>query len=266
MTWGTELAAWRKHLISAGTATETIKLRIYHLERVAAELKGRPDTVTLERLVDWLAAQEWAPNTRRTYRASLRSFYSWALVTGRVKSSPAHLLPSVKVPRARPRPTPETVYRDALATADERVTLALLLGGQYGLRRGEISRARREDVEPDLIGSCLRVVGKGGHVRLVPLEEEHAALILRRPAGWLFPSPVRPGHPLTPAHLGKLVRQALETHTTHTLRHRAGTKSYRATLDIRAVQEFLGHASPAPTAIYTEVGRDAIRAAMRGAA
>lgn len=127
------------------------------------------------------------------------------------------------------------------------------------------ARCRREDAERDLLGWALRVRGKGGHERLVPMPDYVAVEVLARPAGWLFPSP-RGGH-LTPHHLAKMVARWLPAdYTMHTLRHRCGTVAYAATHDLRAVQELLGHAKPETTAIYTEVPGQAIRAAVEGAA
>lgn len=126
---------------------------------------------------------------------------------------------------------------------------------------GELARVRREDVETDLVGWSLRVTGKGGHVRMVPLPEDLSALIRNRPPGWVFPSS-HGGH-LTPHHLGKLITRWLPGDlTTHTLRHRCGTVAYAATRDLRAVQELLGHAKPETTAIYTAVPDGAVRAAV----
>ena len=42
-------------------------------------------------------------------------------------------------------------------------------------------------------------------------------------------------------------------HTAHSLRHRFGTRAYAGAFDLRAVQELLGHASPATTARYVAV-------------
>lgn len=55
-------------------------------------------------------------------------------------------------------------------------------------------------------------------------------------------------------------------HSLHQLRHRWATAAYRATKDIRAAQEGLGHSSPATTAIYAKPGADALRAASEAAA
>lgn len=259
------LETWADFMRAGGLPDSTIGLRTYHLTRVSREL-GDPLALTTEVLLAWLAGHPWRPNTRRAYRSSLRAFYSWAVATDRLEVSPAAALPPVKVPRGVPRPAPEAAYRGALAAADERVRLAVQLAGACGLRRGEIAGVRREHVEQDPGGGwSLRVTGKGGHVRMVPLPEDLAGAIRRRPDGWLFPSS-HGGH-LTPHHLGKLVTRALPGDlTTHTLRHRCGTIAYASTRDLRAVQELLGHAKPETTALYTRVPRDAIRAAMDAAA
>lgn len=244
------------------TSKGTVELRLYHLRRLAAALPV-PLDVTTDDLIDWLGAHRWKASTTRSYRASFRAFWSWAVKTGRLPYSPAAEVPQVRVQPGKPRPTPEPVLAFALRVADAREWLLLKLGGVCGLRRGEIARTHRRHLERDLLGWCLRVLGKGDRERLVPLPEDVAKVILGMPDDYLFPSP-HGGH-LTPGHIGVLAKRALGSHSTHTLRHRAGTNSYAATKDLRAVQELLGHASPETTAIYTEVPSASIRAAMEGA-
>jgi integrase/recombinase XerC len=263
--WGDVLERWSHHLRAAGQSPETIRLRLYHVRRCAREVKVGPAELDTETLTLWLSQPGWTASTRRSVRASLRVFYSWAMSAGIVMTSPAHDLPPVRVPRALPRPAADAAYAAALLRADDRERRALRLAAECGLRRGEVARVRVEDLEPDLAGWSLRVVGKGGHVRLVPVPDDLARDLKGLRGGWVFPSPR--GGPLTPAHLGKIVSRRLpDGVATHALRHRAGTRAYQSTRDLRAVQEFLGHAKPETTAIYTEVGREAIRAAMRGAA
>lgn len=260
-----EIGAWETWLRAAGRPQSTIGLRTYHVRRVMSEIRTDPWSLTTEQLLTYLAGQGWAAETRRAYRGSLRSFYAWAQATGRRADSPAHLLPPVKVPRRLPRPTPDAYYREALIVADERQRLMIHLAAICGLRRGEIAKARREDVVPDLVGHSLRVLGKGGHERLVPLPRSLARQLQEMPPGWFFPSPAG-GH-LTPHHVGKLVSRCLpEGWTTHTLRHRCATVAYAAKHDLRAVQELLGHAKPETTAIYTQVPQDAVRDAVLAAA
>lgn len=265
MTWGTLLTAWAEWMRAGRTSPETIRLRVYHLTRLAEAFPAGPDGIDAETLVKWLADHNWKPNTARSYRASYRAFWSWLVKTNRWEGvSPAHEIPTVKVPRAKPRPTPEDAFRQAMRGSTPMIRLAIALAGTGGLRRGEVVRARREDLERDLTGWSLRVVGKGGHVRLVPLTDEIAGMVQACRPGFLFPGPN--GH-LTPGHLAKRVSRELpDGYTMHTLRHRCGTEAYRATKDLRAVQELLGHAKPETTAIYTAASDSSIRAAMEGAA
>ena len=256
------ITPWTAWMRSGGTPATTVNLRRYYIERLA---RAHPNLLmlTVDDLAEWSGGQGWSPNTRKSARSALRCFYGWAVHTGRLETSPAHLLPAVRVPRGRPKPTPELAYRRALRDADPRIRLAVRLAGQCGLRRGEVSRVNVGDVFEDLTGYSLRVVGKGGHVRDVPLEDDLAAELLALD-GWAFPSPLG-GH-LTPHHLAKLIRAALDGHHTHSLRHRAATRAYAGTRDLRAVQELLGHSRPETTAGYVAVPDDSIRAAMRAAA
>jgi site-specific recombinase XerD len=52
--------------------------------------------------------------------------------------------------------------------------------------------------------------------------------------------------------------------TAHTLRHRFASEAYASCLDLRAVQELLGHADPKTTARYTAVPAGQLIAAVRG--
>lgn len=264
-----EIVSWATWLRAAGRPETTIGLRTYHVSRVMAELDGDPFTVTTEQLVHYLGAQAWSLETRRSYRASLRVFYAWAQATGRRPDNPAALLPVIKLPRAMPRPIPEAMYQQSLRGADADVRFMILLAAHAGLRRGEIARARREDLVPDLFNGSLRVLGKGGHQRMVPLSTELERLIRTAPPGWLFPSPApdRSGMHVTAGHVGVVVSRALpDGWSCHTLRHRCATIAYQVTRDLRAVQELLGHAKPETTARYTMVPIDAMRACVDAAA
>lgn len=258
------IAAWCRWQRAGGTPSGTVRVRRDYLRRLGQDHPHLP-RLTTEDLVTWLAGHDWSPNTRKSARSALAGFYRWAEATGRAGTNPATGLPAVRVPRGRPRPAPEVAYRAALARADARQSLGLQLAGRCGLRLGEIARAHTDHVEPDLAGHSIRVTGKGGHTRLVPLPEDLAEVITARPSGWLFPSPAG-GH-LTPNWLGKVLTECLpDGLTTHTLRHRCATVAYAHTRDLRAVQELLGHARPETTAAYTAVPDDAVRAAMRAAA
>lgn len=260
----TIIANWITWQKASGAPATTINLRRYYIRRLADAHRRPLLALDQDDLTAWISDDNWAPNTRKSARSALRSFYGWAEHTGKIASSPAHLLPTVRVPRARPKPTPERSYQKAIMISDPRARLAILLAGQCGLRRGEVAQVHSEHVEEDLCGYTLRVRGKGGHVRSVPLPDALARTILEID-GPAFPSPYG-GH-LTPHHVAKLVRAYLPAGVSmHTLRHRCATTAYAATNDLRAVQELLGHTRPETTAGYVAIPDDAIRAAVTAAA
>ena len=131
------------------------------------------------------------------------------------------------------------------------------LAGEHGLRRAEIAVVHSRDVVHDLLGYSLQVHGKGGRLRYVPLADDVANAILDA-AGYAFPGKID-GH-LSPWWVGKLVSRLLpKGWTTHTLRHRFATVSYAEDHDVFAVQDLMGHASPATTLRYVALADDAKR-------
>jgi len=264
--WVDQLADWSAWLRAAGRPETTIYLRTYQVKRMAKAHRERPPyELSVDDLAAWLAAQEWAPETRRSYRAAFVSFYSWAQAVGRCRENIGKQLPTVTAPAGKPRPAPEDVLRAALAAAGMRERLMLLLAANVGLRRAEIARVHSEDVQRDYAGWALRVTGKGRRVRVVPLSTTVLVVLRAQPAGFAFPGDDR-GH-LSPAYVGKVISGLLpDGYTAHTLRHRFASMAYAGERDLRAVQELLGHAKPETTARYTAIPDGALRRAVEAAA
>lgn len=263
--WSSEIAEFVVAQRAAGVRETTLGLRRSQLRRVARGINRRPWTVEGDHLVKWCGAQDWAPETRRSHRAALRTFYAWAVATGRTSVDPSASLARVRPSPPRPRPTPGPVYRDTLAAADPRLRLALRLGAEAGLRVGEMVLVNRRDVVPDLVGWSLVVHGKGGKERVVPLTDTLARSILaacQDGGGWAFPGRVE-GH-LTSHSLGVIVSRAMpEDVTAHTLRHKAGTDAHRlAGGDLLLVKRLLGHASVATTERYVATDDAQLRAVI----
>ena len=258
MSWHALSTDYAAYLRAAGRRPETVTLRVAWLRRAARQLPG-PADCTRGDIVRWLAGQDWGPETRRSALGSLRGFFAWAVAEELLDRDPTVGLPAVPCPPGTARPAPEPVVRDTLRHTDRRVRTVMVLSARMGLRRGEIARAAVEHVSD----GQLLVHGKGGKRRLVPV---HPALEPLLPAsGPLVPSLLDGGH-LTPAHIGVLMRAALPTGVTcHMMRHRFASVSYRATRDLRATQEVLGHASLATTQRYVDTGMDDRRRAVESA-
>src|SRR5690606_37865997 len=138
------------------------------------------------------------------------------------KRNPAADLKAPRVTTPEPRPVPEHIMRGALARGSDSDRLILMLMGYAGLRRAEVAAFRFDQVD----GDVLRIIGKGGKIRTVPLHPELAAELAAEHArretgrrgsgfryangaadGWLFPG--RSGGHATPNAIGQAAAKAL---------------------------------------------------------
>jgi len=263
--WGDLLARYLSDLARNGASPETVKQRYYQLARAGRDLGGDPRDATRETLAEWLAAHEWLDSTIKSHRAALRSFYGWLVDVDEIQVSPAARLRRVRDAQEGPRRLPASDIAIAWTqrAKDPRVPLMAKLGARLGMRRGEISRADREDLFRDLLGWSMLVKGKGGKRRFVPVPDELARMIQACPPGPLFPGKI--DGRLSPAWVGTLLSRAMpEGQTAHMLRHRRATKAFDETGDLRVVQELLGHASIATTEVYVHRTARQLRRAVGG--
>lgn len=272
------LTSYTTHCRAAGMRPATIRLRLIWLRRAATDL----DLVqaTPNDLLTWLGSHDWAPETRRSARSALKSFYGWAVDNEVRRDNPAARLPSVRVPLGVPRPAPTDVLQRALSVATDRDRLMIALAAFAGLRRTEIAALPWSSMR----WQGLYVVGKGGRARTVPLLPRLSNLMAdeakRRDAGtvgtgfryevearspYLFPSHMG-GH-MHPDTVGPILSAALGPNWTgHNLRHRFATLAYEVDRDLLTVQQLLGHSKPETTARYTAIPHGAAMAAVAGVA
>lgn len=262
--WDADITAWERAATAAGHSPNTISSRAQHLRHAAKGLgTATPWVITDDDLVNWCGEQTWSPETRRGRRNTFRAFWTWAVTTERSLVNPAQSLPTVKAGPPRPRPAPDTVYQRALLAATPREMLMLRLAAFHGLRRAEVAQGHRNDLFEDLGGWSLIVHGKGRKERTVPLSGSLASALMALPQGYFFPGQCN-GH-LSPEYVGKLVTRLMpDAWTMHTLRHRFATAAYAVDKDLFAVQDLLGHASPATTRAYVQIPNASLRRVMEG--
>jgi integrase len=262
MTWQQAIYHWTLALRAAGRRPRTIELYRHYANYLADRLDPDPWAVRESDLEDLLGSAEWGPSARKSLRTVTGSFYAWGHRRGHIATDPAAELPTVRVSRGKPRPTPEDVILTALERADERDRNLVDLGALVGLRAGEMCQVHSDDLDEN---DLLLVHGKGGKERHVPIEDHRLAAAIRNAGGWLFPNTQRGGH-LTSNYVGhRLSRLLPGKWTAHTLRHRFGTQAFAGTHDLPAVSELLGHASLDTTRTYVEVPGEFLRAAVRAA-
>jgi integrase/recombinase XerC len=251
-------AIWLK---AAGTSSEVIRIRLSYLNRLAARHPGIPiEQLTLDDLLSFLSRAGWQPETRKSARSAIRSYFRWAELTDRIVKDPSRRLPAVRIPATLPHPTPDRVFAAALLAASPRDQIMVLLAALAGLRRGEIARVHTRDIIDDVI----RVRGKGGKIREIPLHPRLLMLLPSEP-GWVFPGQVN-GH-ISAGRVGVILKRLLgDGWTGHSLRHRFASRAFAVERDLLAVQQLLGHSRPETTMRYTAVPNSSLRAAVLGAA
>lgn len=153
---------------------------------------------------------------------------------------------------------------DLRTSRDRAIVLAMVLGG---LRSAEVRSLRLCDVDMGM--RRVRVVGKGGKERVVPVDaaffaECAAYLRQERPAGcrtaecFVVLRGPSTGQPMTEAGLRSLFRRHRATSGAsrvrpHRLRHTYGTELATAGMDLLVLRELMGHASPETTAGYVHL-------------
>ena len=205
--------------------------------------------------------------------AAIRAFYGALVRSGDLASNPADLVATPKQDRKLPRVLSREEMQNLLdgipagTPLEMRDRAMLELAYSCGLRAEEVVNLNLDS--PDFDGERLRIEGKGGKTRLVPMGEpaqaaltrylergrrtlvaagSEDALLVSKSGRRLHPSDVR-------RRLQRWVREAAIAGgvSPHALRHSFATHLLEGGADLRSIQELLGHASLSTTQVYTQV-------------
>ena len=212
--------------------------------------------------------------------AVLRRFYRWAIREGRVEQDPTLRLKSARKPPRFPKSLSEDQVEALLRAPDTGTTLGLrdraMLELLYatGLRVSELVALTLSQLS--LTEGLVRVFGKGGKERIVPLgaearnwierylKEGRTVLLGQRVADALFVT--QRAHSMSRQMFWLLIkryaaRAAIDAPLSpHGLRHAFATHLLNHGADLRVVQLLLGHADISTTQIYTHVARARLKA------
>jgi integrase/recombinase XerC len=267
---------WERDLSPATLRAYRRELRSV-IEFVGSEFDlARPATVTPATVRAYLAhlhSRGLAPRSIGRALACLRTYFRFLVSEGVTSSSPAEAVPH---PRGH-QPVPEVADRyaieallegfpDTAAGRRDRAMVELLYAA--GLRVGELVALDLEDVQ--LGQRIARVRGKGRKERLVPFGRPAARALqsyLPERARWratvgdeedpLFVN--QRGGRLSARSVRRILDQGVRRTADlshlhpHALRHAFATHLLEAGMDLRAIQELLGHSSLATTQVYTKV-------------
>lgn len=235
-----------------------------------------------EDLLEYLAARARAGTKARSSArllSCLRQFYQHALREGWVRVDPSARIDAPRLGRPLPKSLTEQEVEallEAPKTDDpeglrDRAMLELLYA--TGLRVSELVGLRFAQL--GLNQGLVRVMGKGGKERLVPLGDEAMEWLSRfirtaryellgeRLSDDVFPT--RRGAAMTRQAFWYRIKKhaaaaGIHKHLSpHTLRHAFATHLLNHGADLRVVQMLLGHSDLSTTQIYTHVARERLK-------
>jgi integrase/recombinase XerC len=215
--------------------------------------------------------------------SAIKSFFRFLEREGVLSTEALNIVRTPKAKKSLPRALTVLEAKATIAMTDEledrpwvaardMAVLSLCYGA--GLRISEALALSRTDLE----GPTLRVTGKGGKTRLVPLIDSVRASVETYLG--LCPFPLTPSQPLFRGVKGGVLSPRLiqlrvarlrgalglpPGATPHALRHSFATHLLGRGGDLRAIQELLGHASLSTTQIYTAIDTDRLLDAYRAA-
>ena len=235
--------------------------------------------IDIQKYLAWRVKERHKASSTSRMLSCLRGFYRYLLREEVISEDPLLLIDSPKKGRPLPKTLTENEVERLLDAPDlsdpvqyrDRAMLEVLYA--TGLRVSELVALRLHEI--NLNQGVLRVMGKGGKERLVPLGEEAIHWVKRymgevRPALFandvsdvLFPS--RRGQQMTrQTFWHRIKRHALtagidKALSPHVLRHAFATHLLNHGADLRVVQMLLGHSDLSTTQIYTHVAQQRLQ-------
>lgn len=272
---GASIEGWLQHLaVERRLAGNTLSAYRRDLEALSAWMAhagvDRVEALDGEHLRRFIAdghRQGLSGRSLQRRLSACRGLFGHLLRLGRITADPTTGLKAPKSPRKLPQvldadETAQLVEVDTAAPLGLRDRAMLELLYSSGLRLSELCALRWDAL--DLAEGLVRVLGKGGKTRLVPVgrHARQALAAWRAESGGRNPDPVFPGRggrpiaPRTVQQRMKLLAQrqgVFKRVHPHLLRHSFASHMLESSGDLRGVQELLGHADIATTQVYTHL-------------
>lgn len=219
------------------------------------------------------------PRSTARQLSSFRRFFRYLLREGLISEDPTANIAMPKIGRALPQSLTEEEVDSLLSAPDvseslghrDRAMLEVLYA--TGVRVSELINLKMSQV--NLNQGVLRIVGKGGRERLIPLGDEaqdwirefikgaRVEILLERQSEYLFPT--RRGDRMTRQAFWHIIKRygkkagVEKKLSPHTVRHAFATHLLNNGADLRVVQLLLGHSDVSTTQIYTHVARERMK-------
>jgi integrase/recombinase XerD len=273
---------WLERGLSKNTLSSYRSDLCHVLSWLKKNKKGGLLSTDRQQLLDYLAGLVTGGHSARTSArrlSALRQFFQYALRETWVDEDPSLDIQAPRLGRPLPKTLTEQEVEALLAAPDldtpegnrDRSMLELLYA--TGLRVTELVSIRPDQVS--FTQGLVRITGKGGKERLVPMGDEaqywvekflggaRKELLGKRLCDALFPT--RRGGAMTrQAFWYRIKKYAavanIQKHLSpHTLRHAFATHLVNHGADLRVVQLLLGHSDLSTTQIYTHVARERLK-------
>jgi integrase/recombinase XerD len=254
---------------------------LHHQEKKRDSLKAT--TENIRAYLHHLYKKQFSETTRARKLSAIKQYYKFLALDEHIKHNPAETLSAPKQGKALPKYLAEDDVNHLLANIDlseggDAIRLKTLLEILYasGLRVTELVTLKFgylqfESKKPHIqLKPYLIIKGKGRKERLVPLNEnaiealqthlEYLGYNDKTAANrWIFPSRSKEGH-LTRQRFGQMLKaHAIECGidpklvSPHILRHSFASHMLHHGIDLRILQELLGHSDISTTQIYTHI-------------
>jgi len=246
-----------------GTEQPATVIKKYDVLTAVESYLGRPlveaSVADVDRWWDHLIDAGLAASTRANRLSIVRDHIAWLVSRDLRTDDPSRRCERPPTGRGVPRDLDPARVKAIIRRLRGRDRDAVEVAFYTAMRRAEIASINPGTdllIRPD--GAWLLVrsdAAKGGKEREIPVPARLADRLTTR-TGWLFANRRNPDRPITADSLGRIVVRALRDGglvgaTTHQMRHTAATAMLaRSGGDLRLVQVWLGHASPATTAGY----------------
>jgi site-specific recombinase XerD len=246
-------------IVARSYAAASAKQRRYLLQHFCEAVGDEPTVANV--WAWWAGLAHLSEATRRAHLSAVRQFVKHLIIIGVMDSDPTV---SITPPRLHQAP-PVTITAEqartflaGVAGDQDRLACALMLGS--GLRGGDVARLDVDGVDVD--GRVLRVPGKGGRVRLVPIPEVVAAMLATHIGGRVDgPLIVTPGgHRMSAGQLRwRITRELtragikhgpLDGRSSHVLRRTCATTLLQHGATLPETMQVLGHAQLSSTQRY----------------
>lgn len=273
---------FQEYLLSVRSAA-TVRSYMNAVNQFTSYTRGRgvklvsaPRTILVDFFVD-CRKRGLSARTVRLYRFGIDRFLAWLKDQG--ATLPDYIRPEVpKIKKSLVKAIDDDMLDKYIAEAGalvDPVKTILFLLPYTGLRLDEACSLPRTALKkaPGKLGLHLQLTGKGDKERIIPLCDEARSALKdyikanNQNGQWMFPSPHSTSNHISHGNIQKHVKAigrkiGVEWLSPHKLRHTFATRLAKRGVNLRTIQDLLGHGSISTTAIYLHPDGEEMRGAV----